>query len=116
MPSPEDMMYEDRQLKMKTRMWITLAFLGVSGITSVTYLVLHRPIRPDPVVETVPPPPVPAPLMSADECTKMCTEAGVGSYDRQNCVCKKPLQPVVGRMMCDCREITKEEVRKLNHY
>lgn len=103
--SPEDMMYENQKYKMKARMWVSLIFLVVSGAVSVTYLELNRPVDQ-----------APAPLISADECTKMCTETGVGSYDRQNCVCKKPLQPVVGRMMCDCREITKEEVGKLNHY
>lgn len=101
----EESMYENAQVKLKSRMWVTLAFFFVSGAVSVTYLHLNRPAAS-----------VPPPLVTTEGCVKMCGEAGVDTYNEAGCSCKKPPRPVVSNMMCECRERTKEEEAKLNHY
>lgn len=98
----EDQMYETQRLKMRTWTAVALVFIFVSGILGFTFLNLNRPI--------------PAPLVTTEGCVKMCGELGVENYTELGCACKKPVRPVIGNMLCECRERTEEEKQKLNHY
>lgn len=99
MATPEDMMFENQQFKLKARMTVTITFLVVSGVVGSTYLFLNRPIHPEPPVQEA------KPLISSEDCIKMCPETGVASYDLKGCTCNPPKKPgllQVDKMDCNC--------------
>lgn len=95
----DDQIYESNKVKAMTKFWIIIALILTSGAVGGMHLFLNRPFHPEPPV------PETKPLVSAEECTKMCGETGIASYDVKACTCNPPKKPgllQVDKMDCNC--------------
>lgn len=76
-----------------------IAFVIVCGFVAVSYLFFNRPYHQEA------PAPEKKPLITAEECSKMCSEVGVAKYDLNECSCNPPKKPgllQVDKMDCNC--------------
>ena len=92
----DDQIYENKKVQMMTQMWVILALVLSVTLLGGLYLVTTRPTH--------------SPIVTMENCAKLCGENGVDDYNADACKCLAPkavMAPRIEHMTCECSPAAK---------